>query len=184
MLYHVAACLSHSNPEIKSKHSTDDQSSPSLKKYHHAHVYFDFGQVHIVWWLSYCQVAEKISVEPCASDLNRINWCQVMSPSAQVTAQPTHHAKVGLGQVSAGGWVGHRRSIFYYSMNPICPQELYVPWKFHSCIYLRYNEWIATVIDWRWLDSQRALSWLVVIWLSGDLTQQRVARRWLDLWSD
>ena len=32
---------------------------------HLAHVDFDFGQVHIVWWLSYCQVEEKISVEPC-----------------------------------------------------------------------------------------------------------------------
>ena len=33
--------------------------------YHHAQVDFDFGQVHMVWWLSYCQVEEKISVEPC-----------------------------------------------------------------------------------------------------------------------
>ena len=32
--------------------------------YHHAQVDFDFGQAHIVWWLSYCQVEEKISVEP------------------------------------------------------------------------------------------------------------------------
>ena len=35
-------------------------------EYHHfAQVEVDFGQVHIVWWLSYCQVGEKISVEPC-----------------------------------------------------------------------------------------------------------------------
>ena len=34
-------------------------------EYHHfAQVEVDFGQVHIVWWLSYCQVGEKISVEP------------------------------------------------------------------------------------------------------------------------
>ena len=35
-------------------------------EYHHfAQVEVDFGQVHMVWWLSYCQVGEKISVEPC-----------------------------------------------------------------------------------------------------------------------
>ena len=36
------------------------------KKYNHAQVYFDFGQVYIVWWLSYSQVGQKLSVEP---------WC-------------------------------------------------------------------------------------------------------------
>ena len=33
--------------------------------YHYAQVDFDFGQVHVVRWLSYGQVGEKISVEPC-----------------------------------------------------------------------------------------------------------------------
>ena len=52
----------------------DDQSYPRfvifslqiLKRevYHYAQVDFDFGQVHFVWWLSYCQAGEKISVEP------------------------------------------------------------------------------------------------------------------------
>ena len=56
------------NLEIKIKY-TDIQFYPiflSKKKeyYYHAQVDFDFGQVHIVWWLSYCQVEEKISVEP------------------------------------------------------------------------------------------------------------------------
>ena len=32
--------------------------------YHYAQVDFDFGQVHVVWWLSYGQGGEKISVEP------------------------------------------------------------------------------------------------------------------------
>ena len=40
-------------------------------EYHHfAQVEVDFGQVHIVWWLSYCQVGEKISVEPCILNFN------------------------------------------------------------------------------------------------------------------
>ena len=48
---------------------TDIQFSPIFlskreEYYHHAQVDFDFGQVHIVLWLSYCQVKEKISVEP------------------------------------------------------------------------------------------------------------------------
>ena len=34
------------------------------KKYNHALVDFDFGQVYFVWWLSYSQGGEKISVEP------------------------------------------------------------------------------------------------------------------------
>ena len=72
MIYYVAVCFRYSNPEVKSKH-TDYQSLPgfvifSLKKnHHHAQIDFDFGQVHIVLWLSYCQDAEKISVEPCLS---------------------------------------------------------------------------------------------------------------------
>ena len=33
--------------------------------YRYAQVDFDFGKVHIVRWLSYCQVGEKISVGPC-----------------------------------------------------------------------------------------------------------------------
>ena len=32
--------------------------------YDYAQEDFDFGQVHIIWWLSYCQVRQKISVEP------------------------------------------------------------------------------------------------------------------------
>ena len=35
--------------------------------YNHTQVDFDFGQVCIVWWLSYSQVGEKISVEPCCT---------------------------------------------------------------------------------------------------------------------
>ena len=36
------------------------------REYHDdAQADFDFGQVHVIWWLSYCQVEEKISVEPC-----------------------------------------------------------------------------------------------------------------------
>ena len=35
------------------------------REYHDdAQADFDFGQVHVIWWLSYCQVEEKISVEP------------------------------------------------------------------------------------------------------------------------
>ena len=66
----TTVCFKHSNHEIKSK-QIDDKNSPlfvifSMPKgcYHHAQVDFDFGQVHTVWWLSYCQVGEKISVEP------------------------------------------------------------------------------------------------------------------------
>ena len=37
------------------------------REYHdHAQADFDFGQVRGIWWLSYCQVEEKISVEPWA----------------------------------------------------------------------------------------------------------------------
>ena len=48
---------------------TDIQFSPiffSKKEayYHRVQADFGFGQVHIVWWLSYGQVEEKISVEP------------------------------------------------------------------------------------------------------------------------
>ena len=59
------------NPDIKSRH-TNDQISPrfvifSLQKriLSSCPSRFHFGQVHIVWWLSYCQVGKKISVEPC-----------------------------------------------------------------------------------------------------------------------
>ena len=35
------------------------------REYHdHAQADFDFGQVHGIWWLSYCQIEGKISVEP------------------------------------------------------------------------------------------------------------------------
>ena len=71
----LTVCFTHSNLETKIKY-TDIQFSPiyfSKKEgyYHRAQVDFDFGQVHIVWWLSYWQVAEKISVEP-SSDLYKI----------------------------------------------------------------------------------------------------------------
>ena len=37
------------------------------REYHDdAQADFDFGQVHVIWWLSYYQVEEKISVEPCS----------------------------------------------------------------------------------------------------------------------
>ena len=32
--------------------------------YHYAQINIDFGQVGIVWWLTYSQVKEKLSVEP------------------------------------------------------------------------------------------------------------------------
>ena len=35
------------------------------RDYDYAQGDFDFGQVHVIWWLSYCQVGEKVSVEPC-----------------------------------------------------------------------------------------------------------------------
>ena len=63
-------CLRHSKSWNK---DINDQSSPrfffSLHiyiyiYYNHTQVDFDFGQVCIVWWLSYSQVGEKISVEP------------------------------------------------------------------------------------------------------------------------
>ena len=38
---------------------------PKRDNYEYAQADFDFGQVHVIWWLSYCQVGEKISVEPC-----------------------------------------------------------------------------------------------------------------------
>ena len=37
---------------------------PKREYYDYAQADFDFGQVHVIWWLSYCQVGEKISVEP------------------------------------------------------------------------------------------------------------------------
>ena len=36
---------------------------------------FDFGQVHVIWWLSYCQVGEKISVEPW---IGKLDWESLM----------------------------------------------------------------------------------------------------------
>ena len=60
----------HSNLEIrnwiKSYTVLPDFLSKKEEYYHNAQVDFDFGQVHIAWWLSYCQVEEKISVEPCS----------------------------------------------------------------------------------------------------------------------
>ena len=38
---------------------------PKREYYDHAQGDFDFGQIHVNWWLSYCQVREKVSVEPC-----------------------------------------------------------------------------------------------------------------------
>ena len=40
-----------------------DKKKKEKLYYHHAQVDLDYGQVHIVWWLSYCQPGEKISVE-------------------------------------------------------------------------------------------------------------------------
>ena len=37
---------------------------PKREYYDHAQGDFDFGQIHVNWWLSYCQVREKVSVEP------------------------------------------------------------------------------------------------------------------------
>ena len=61
----VWQCASDSNLDLKIKY-TDFFKSKKEEYHYHAQVDFDFGQVHIVWWLSYCQVEEKISVEPCA----------------------------------------------------------------------------------------------------------------------
>ena len=65
------------NPEMKKTQQTNKHiCSPrnfvffcyytnAKREYHdHAQADFDFGQVHVIWWLSYCQVEEKISVEP------------------------------------------------------------------------------------------------------------------------
>ena len=38
---------------------------PKGEYYDYAQADFDFGQVHVIWWLSYCQVGAKTSVEPC-----------------------------------------------------------------------------------------------------------------------
>ena len=49
-----------------------------IEYYHYALVDFDFGQVHIVWWLSYCQVGGKISVEPCPiSDMGLVFFVEL-----------------------------------------------------------------------------------------------------------
>ena len=37
---------------------------PKGEYYDYAQADFDFGQVHVIWWLSYCQVGAKTSVEP------------------------------------------------------------------------------------------------------------------------
>ena len=71
MVYYVTACFGHSKSWNENK-DTYDQNSPRFfysfqgkkKYYNHAQVDFDFGQVYIVWWLSYSQVGKKISVEP------------------------------------------------------------------------------------------------------------------------
>ena len=52
--------------------------------FHLAQVDFDFGQVHIVWWLSYCQVEEKITVEPC-----NCLWIAVLLGSGQTNDDVT-----------------------------------------------------------------------------------------------
>ena len=89
MIIYVTVCFRHSNLEIKTKY-TDIQFSPiflSKKEeyYHHAQVYFAFGQVHIVRWLSYCQVEEKISVEPCWQMCMELVTCyKLLSISANV----------------------------------------------------------------------------------------------------
>ena len=47
------------------------------REYHdHAQADFDFGQVHVIWWLSYCQVEEKISVEPWKGSLGHMSICR------------------------------------------------------------------------------------------------------------
>ena len=65
--FYMTVYFKHKNLEIKIKYADIPFSSIFLSKkeeyYHHAQVDFDFGQVHIVWWLSYCQVEEKINVE-------------------------------------------------------------------------------------------------------------------------
>ena len=63
------------NPEMKNKQTYIcspryfvffSYYTNAKREYHDdAQADFDFGQVHVIWWLSYCQVEEKISVEPC-----------------------------------------------------------------------------------------------------------------------
>ena len=74
MLYYMTACfkLNSSEKNIQMFKVLPDflffpiQNEMQKWEYHHyAQVAFDFGQVGIVWWLSYCQVKEKLSVEPC-----------------------------------------------------------------------------------------------------------------------
>ena len=69
MIYYVTGFFKHSKSWNKNK-DIYDQSSPRFshcKKYIYNTAQIDsgFGQVHIVWWLSYSQVGEKISVKPC-----------------------------------------------------------------------------------------------------------------------
>ena len=69
MIYYVTGFFKHSKSWNKNK-DIYDQSSPRFshcKKciYNTAQIDVGFGQVHIVWWLSYSQVGEKISVESC-----------------------------------------------------------------------------------------------------------------------
>ena len=56
-------------------------SLQNKRYHHHAQVDFDFGQVHIVWWLSDCQVGEKISVEPWGV---KIQCHDIITPSPNI----------------------------------------------------------------------------------------------------
>ena len=73
MIYYVTGSFRHSESWNKIKDTYIyiymwSKFSPIFfrcKKYMYnpAQIDFDFGQVYIVWWLSYSQVGEKISVE-------------------------------------------------------------------------------------------------------------------------
>ena len=77
MVYHATTCFRHSKSWNEKKNTIKTYiCSPryfvffsyytnAKREYHdHAQADFDFRQVHVIWWLSYCQVEEKISVEP------------------------------------------------------------------------------------------------------------------------
>ena len=68
----------------------DDQSYPQFvifslliqkrEVYHYAQVNFDFGQVHIVWWLLYWQAGEKISIEPWLDMILKMQFSILFNP--------------------------------------------------------------------------------------------------------
>ena len=64
------------------------------REYHdHAQADFDFRQVHVIWWLSYCQVEEKIGVEPCDIWLIDCKKYLTTAPWSCFNSLPTSNAR-------------------------------------------------------------------------------------------